>query len=114
MFYFSDDGDLTALRYNNWKLVFMEQRDPGTLSVWTNPFTPQRVSLIFNLRRDSYEFAQITFNTYYWVLDHTFLLVPEQDIVGEFLMTFKEYPLRRMKAVSFSLNKVMEQLYIKL
>ena len=110
IFYFSDDGDLTALRYNDWKLIFMEQRDPGTFSVWQNPFTPLRIPLIFNLRRDPYEFAQITSNTYGdWLIDRIYLLVPAQDIVAEFLMTFREYP-PRMKAASFSLDKVMEQL----
>ena len=110
IFYFSDDGDLTALRYDDWKLIFMEQRAPGTLLVWAEPFTPLRIPLIFNLKRDPYEFATITSNTYYdWLLDHAFLLVPAQDIVGEFLMTFKEYP-PRMEAASFSLDKVMEQL----
>jgi arylsulfatase len=110
IFYFSDDGDLTALRYNDWKLIFMEQRDPGTFSVWQNPFTPLRIPLIFNLRRDPYEFAQITSNTYGdWLIDRIYLLVPAQDIVGNFLMTFKDYP-PRMKAASFSLDKVMEKL----
>jgi arylsulfatase len=110
IFYFSDDGDLTAMRYNDWKLIFMEQRDPGTFSVWQNPFTPLRIPLIFNLRRDPYEFAQITSNTYGdWLIDRIYLLVPAQDIVGEFLMTFKDYP-PRMKAASFSLDKVMEKL----
>ena len=110
IFYFSDDGDLTALRYDDWKLIFMEQRAAGTLLVWAEPFTPLRIPLIFNLRRDPYEFATITSNTYYdWLLDHAFLLVPAQDIVGEFLMTFKDYP-PRMEAASFSLDKVMEQL----
>ena len=110
IFYFSDDGDLTALRYNDWKLIFMEQRDPGTFSVWQNPFTPLRIPLIFNLRRDPYEFAQITSNTYGdWIIDRIYLLVPAQDIVGNFLMTFKDYP-PRMKAASFSLDKVMEKL----
>lgn len=110
IFYFSDDGDLTALRYDDWKLIFMEQRAAGTLLVWAEPFTPLRIPLIFNLRRDPYEFATITSNTYYdWLLDHAFLLVPAQDIVGEFLATFKDYP-PRMKAASFSLDKVMEQL----
>ena len=110
LFYFSDDGDLTALRYDDWKLIFMEQRMAGTLGVWANPFTPLRVPLIFNLRRDPYEQATITSNTYYdWLLDHVFLLVPAQDIVGEFLSTFNEYP-PRMKAASFSLEQVMEQL----
>lgn len=110
LFYFSDDGDLTALRYDDWKIIFMEQRMAGTLGVWANPFTPLRVPLIFNLRRDPYEQATITSNTYYdWQLDHVFLLVPAQDIVGKFLMTFKDYP-PRMQAASFSLDKVMEKL----
>lgn len=110
LFYFSDDGDLTALRYKDWKFIFMEQRMAGTLGVWANPFTPLRLPLIFNLRRDPYEQATITSNTYYdWLLDHAFLLVPSQKIVGDFLATFKEYP-PRMKAASFSLDKVMEEL----
>ncbi len=110
IFYFSDDGDLTALRYDDWKFIFMEQRMAGTLGVWANPFTPLRVPLIFNLRRDPYEQATITSNTYYdWLLDHAFMLVPSQKIVGDFLATFKDYP-PRMKAASFSLDKVMDQL----
>ncbi|MFC2107073.1 arylsulfatase [Bacteroidota bacterium] len=110
IFYFSDDGDLTAIRYDDWKLIFMEQRAEGTLKTWSEPFTPLRLPIILNLRRDPYEFAPVTSNTYYnWVLDHAFLLVPAQDIVGEFLMTFKDYP-PRMKAASFSLDKVMEKL----
>lgn len=110
IFYFSDDGDLTALRYDDWKLLFMEQRSPGTLEVWANPFTPLRVPLIFNLRRDPFERAQITSNTYYdWLLDHAFMLVPAQAYVGSFLATFEEFP-PRMKAASFSLDKVMEKL----
>jgi arylsulfatase len=110
IFYFSDDGDLTALRYRDWKLIFMEQRAQGTLRVWAEPFTPLRVPLIFNLRRDPYERAQITSNTYYdWLIDRVYLLVPAQAYVGGFLRTFKEYPPRQ-KAATFSLDKVMEQL----
>ncbi|WP_152287707.1 arylsulfatase [Flavicella marina] len=110
LFYFSDDGDLTAMRYDDWKFIFMEQRMAGTLGVWANPFTPLRVPMIYNLRRDPYEEATITSNTYYdWLLDHVFLLVPAQDVVGEFLGTFKEYP-PRMKAASFSLDKVLDKL----
>jgi len=110
LFYFSDDGDLTALRYDDWKLIFMEQRMAGTLGVWANPFTPLRLPMIYNIRRDPYEYATITSNTYYdWLLDHAFLLVPAQDIVGEFLGTFQEYP-PRMKAASFSLEKVLDKL----
>ena len=74
-FYFSDDGDLTGLRYDNWKFVFMEQRAAGTLKIWSEPFTTLRVPKIFNLRLDPYERADITSNTYYdWLLDHAFTL----------------------------------------
>ena len=110
IFYFSDDGDLTALRYADWKMIFMEQKTQGTFRVWMEPFVPLRVPLIFNLRRDPYERAEITSNTYYdWLLDRAFLLVPAQAYVGRFLATFKEFPPRQ-KAASFSLDQVMEQL----
>jgi arylsulfatase len=110
IFYFSDDGDLTALRYEDWKLIFMEQRVEGTLQAWAEPFVPLRVPLIFNLRRDPYERATKTSNTYYdWLIDRAYLLVPAQAYVGKFLETFKEYPPRQ-KAASFSLDKVMGKL----
>ena len=110
IFYFSDDGDLTALRFRDWKMIFMEQKTAGTFRVWMEPFVPLRVPLILNLRRDPYERAPITSNTYYdWLLDRAYLLVPAQDYVGEFLATFKEYPPRQ-KAASFSLDQVMETL----
>jgi len=110
IFYFSDDGDLTALRYEDWKMIFMEQKAEGTFRVWMEPFVPLRVPLIENLRRDPYERAESTSNTYYdWLLDRAFLLVPAQVYVGNFLKTFQEYP-PRMKAASFSLDQVMEQM----
>ena len=110
VFYFSDDGDLTALRYNDWKVIFMEQRVEGTLQAWAEPFVPLRVPLLFNLRRDPYERAQETSNTYYdWLIDRAFLFVPAQAFVGGFLATFQEYP-PRMKAASFTLDRVMEKL----
>ncbi|KPK52800.1 MAG: arylsulfatase [Thiotrichales bacterium SG8_50] len=110
IFYFSDDGDLTALRYQDWKLIFMEQKSTGTFRVWMEPFVPLRVPLIENLRRDPYERAIITSNTYFdWMIDRAFLLVPAQAYVGNFLKTFKEYP-PRMKAATFSLDKVMEEM----
>ncbi len=110
IFYFSDDGDLTALRYQDWKLIFLEQRAQGTLRVWAEPFTPLRIPLIFNLRRDPYERSQITSNTYYdWLLDRAFLLVPAQAYVGKFLQTFQEFPPRQ-KAASFTLDQVMEKI----
>jgi arylsulfatase len=110
IFYFSDDGDLTALRYLDWKLIFMEQRVEATLQAWAEPFVPLRVPLIFNLRRDPYERAQLTSNTYYdWLIDRAFLLIPAQAYVGKFLETFKKYPPRQ-KAASFSLDQVMEKI----
>ncbi len=110
IFYFSDDGDLTALRYEDWKLIFMEQRVETTLAAWGNPFTTLRIPLLFNLRRDPYERAQLTSNTYYdWSLDRTYILVPAQAYVGQFLKTFKEFPPRQ-KPASFSLDKVLEEL----
>jgi arylsulfatase len=109
-FYFSDDGDLTGLRYDNWKLVFKEQRATGTLRVWSEPFTDLRVPKIFNLRTDPYERADVTSNTYYdWLLDHAFMLVPAQAEVGRFLETFRDFPPRQ-KAASFGIDRVMEQL----
>ena len=109
-FYFSDDGDLVAMRYDNWKLVFMEQRVPGTLQVWAEPFTQLRVPKIFNLRTDPYERADTTSNTYYdWLLDRVFLLYPMNDLVGGFLQTFVDYP-PRMKAASFTIDQAQEKL----
>jgi len=110
IFYFSDDGDLTALRYNDWKAIFMEQRAEATFQAWREPFIPLRAPLIINLRRDPYERGMVTSNTYDdWWLDRPFLLLPAQDYVAEFLMTFKEFPPRQ-KAASFSLDQVMEKL----
>jgi len=110
IFYFSDDGDLTALRYDDWKLIFMEQKATGTFRVWMEPFVPLRVPLIENLRRDPYERAELTSNTYYdWMLDRAFLLVPAQAYVANFLATFKDYPPRQ-KAASFSLEQVLEKM----
>jgi arylsulfatase len=110
VFYFSDDGDLTALRYGDWKVLFMEQPVAGTFRVWQQPFVPLRVPFIFNLRRDPYERATITSNSYYeWLIDRAYLLVPAQAYVGQFLQTFQEFPPRQ-KAASFSLDKVMDAL----
>ncbi|HET9946338.1 MAG TPA: arylsulfatase, partial [Actinomycetes bacterium] len=109
-FYVSDDGDLTAVRFDNWKLVFLEQRATGTLRVWAEPFTPLRVPKMFNLRIDPYERADITSNTYYdWCLDHAWVCVPMQAYVASMLQSFAEFPPRQEPA-SFSLDKVMEKL----
>jgi arylsulfatase A-like enzyme len=108
--YFSDDGDLLALRFDNWKLVFMEQRAAGTLQVWAEPFVTLRVPKMFNLRIDPFERADITSNTYWdWVLDNAFLVLAAQSLVGRFLATFAEFPPRQ-KAASFTIDQAMEKL----
>ncbi len=110
VFYFSDDGDLTALRYNDWKALFMEQKAEATLRAWIEPWTPLRIPLIFNLRRDPYERAYSTSNTYYdWMIDRVYMLVPAQVYVGNFLETFKEFPPRQ-EAPSFTVLDAMEKL----
>jgi arylsulfatase len=108
--YINDDQQVTGLRYDNWKLVFMEQRATGTFRVWSEPFTSLRVPKIFNLRTDPYERADITSNTYYdYLFDHVYLMVPAQAFVGEFLTTFKDYP-QRQKAASFNLDEVLAKM----
>ena len=91
----------------------MEQKATGTFRVWMEPFVPLRVPLIENLRRDPYERATITSNTYYdWLLDRAFLLVPAQAYVGQFLQTFKDFPPRQ-KPEKWNLSEVMERMHLK-
>ena len=108
--YFDDDGNLVALRYDNWKVVFMEQRVQGTLRIWAEPFTPLRLPKLFNLRTDPFERADITSNTYYdWLLDHAFILFAAQGIVTEFIETFKEFPPAQ-KAATFTIDQALESM----
>jgi arylsulfatase len=109
-FYFSDGGDLVAIRYDNWKLVFMEQRLPGTVAVWLEPLVVLRAPKLFNLRTDPFERADTTSNTYWdWFMDRIFLLVPAQTIVGGFLETFLRFPPRQ-KAASFTIDEVQAKI----
>ena len=108
-FYFNDDGSLVALRYNQWKLVFAEQRAHG-FEVWQDPFVTLRAPKLFNLRSDPFETADHVAMDYdRWFMEHLFLLVPAQQYVGKFLATFKEFP-QRQKVGSFSLDAVLESL----
>jgi hypothetical protein len=98
-----------ALRYNQWKIVFAEQREHG-LSVWQDPFVPLRLPKIFNLRSDPFETADNhTMGYDRWRVDRVFLLVPAQQYIGQFLGTFKEFPPSQ-KAGSFSLDQVLDTL----
>jgi arylsulfatase A-like enzyme len=110
IFYFSDDGDLTALRYNDWKVIFLEHRFPQTLRAWAEPWTELRIPLLFNLRQDPYERANITSNTYYdWYLNNVFLLLPASNFVAQFLDTFEAYPPRQAPG-SFTIGDAKEKI----
>ena len=99
-----------ALRYENWKVVFEEQRATGTLLVWANPFTKLRVTKFFDLHADPYERADITSNTYWdWLIDHVYIGYGAQAGVAKFLATFKEFPPSQ-RAASFTIDQVMEKL----
>ena len=107
--YWSDDGDLMALRVSNWKCTFMEQRAHG-LGVWEEPLVTMRLPDIYNLRTDPFERAKEDAQMFYpkWKADRAFLLVPAQEIVGQFLQTFKEFPPRQRPA-SFSIDQALEK-----
>ncbi|MET0867101.1 MAG: sulfatase-like hydrolase/transferase, partial [Pseudorhodoplanes sp.] len=91
--YISDDGDILALRYDNWKCVFMEQRCKGTLQVWAEPFTRLRVPKLFNLRTDPYEFADTTSNTYWeWFLRRDYIALTINMVAAKWAATFKDFP----------------------
>ncbi len=107
-FYFSDEGDLLALRFDNWKVHFMVQDTAGTLEVWQREFRNLRLPYMFNLRTDPYEQATITSNTYWdWLIDRAWILYPMGPIVGEFLATFQEFPPRQA-AGSFTVSNALE------
>ena len=108
-FYVNDDAQLVALRFRDWKLVFMEQR-ARTLALWLEPFVTLRAPKMYNLRRDPFERADENSNTYWdWLIDHAFLAVPAQAYVAQQLQSFREFPPRQ-KPSSFNLNVVLETL----
>jgi arylsulfatase len=109
--YFNDDGDLVNVRYENWKVVFEEQRATGTLRIWGEPFTRLRLPKVFDLRSDPYERADITSNSYYdWLIRNTGPIVfAMQPLVAQFLATFKEYPPSQRPS-SFSIDQIVEKM----
>ena len=108
-FYFTDDGSLSAMRWNNWKVMFTEQRAHGA-EVWADPLVPLRFPKIYNLRSDPFERAEQEGIGYEkWWFDRMFALVPAQSIVREFLMTFVDYPPRQTPS-SFSIDQVLQQM----
>jgi len=113
-FYWSDDGDLMAVRFDNWKVVFMEQRLQGTLGVWAEPFVVLRTPKLLNLRTDPYEFAPVTSNTYYqWMFENAFLVMTASEVVGKFLDTFKDFPPVQ-RPNTFTIDQAMEKMQASL
>lgn len=107
--YVNDDGQIVAARYQDWKVVFLENRGEA-FGVWREPFVELRVPLLFNLRRDPFEKAQHNSNTYSdWFLDRPFVIVPIQGLAAKFLATMKDYPPSQSPG-SFNLSKIEEQL----
>ena len=102
---------LSAVRYENWKIVFEEQRAQGTLRIWAEPFTKLRVPKLFDLRSDPYERADVTSNTFYdfFMSDGAAPFIASQSIVAPFLNTFKEYPPSQRPS-SFSIDQLVERM----
>ena len=109
--YLSDDGDVLGLRYDNWKVVFMEQRCHGTMQVWAEPFTRLRVPKFFNLRTDPYERADQTSNTYWqWLMERVYILYGAQALAARWAATFKDFPPIQ-KPNTFTLDEALAKMH---
>jgi arylsulfatase A-like enzyme len=109
-FYISDDGEVLAIRFDNWKVVFAEQRVQGTLQIWAEPFVQLRVPKLFNLRTDPFERADITSNTYYdYLVTSDYIILAATGLVTQFLETFEEFPPAQ-RAASFTIDQVVAKL----
>jgi arylsulfatase A-like enzyme len=110
-FYISDDGDIIAMRFDNWKLIFLEQRCHGTMQVWAEPFTRLRMPKLFNLRTDPYEFADQTSNTYYdWFINNAYFIYAAQAGAAKFVETFKDFPPIQ-KPGSFTIDDAVAKMH---
>jgi arylsulfatase A-like enzyme len=108
-YYTNDDGQVTAIRMHDWKMVFMEQRAKGMM-VWAEPFVELRVPKLFNLRRDPFERADESSNTYWdWFFDHAPAIYYAQALTAEQIKSFIEFPPRQ-KPASFNLDSVLAKI----
>ncbi len=108
-FYWTDDGDLAGLRFDQYKVAFLEQQAHG-LEVWMQPLVPLRAPKIFNLRADPFERAEHEAGGYdAWFVEHAFVLLPAQTIVGRYLTSFQAFPPRQRPG-SFSVDQAMEMM----
>ena len=109
--YWSDEGEVLAFRYQQWKAVFTEQRNPG-LGVWMDPFTKLRMPKLYNLRSDPFEQGEDSIFYAKWVADRMFVMVPAQAMVAQWIESFKEFP-PRAKSASWSIDNVVESMMPK-
>lgn len=108
-FYVSDDGDILAVRMGDWKVVLMEQRAKA-LACWFEPFVQLRAPKIFNLRRDPFERADESSNTYWdWLLSHVYIMYAMQGVVSKQIESFVDFPPRQ-KPASFNLDALLRKL----
>jgi arylsulfatase len=107
--YWTDDGSVAAIRYNDWKISFLQQNAHG-MHVWQTPFEVLRAPVVTNLRMDPFELAQdIGMGYQRWYLEHMFMVAPATSYVAKWLQSFKEFPPRQ-KPGSFNLDRVMESM----
>jgi arylsulfatase len=107
--YVNDDGQIVAARYDDWKVVFLENRGEA-FGVWREPFVELRTPLLFHLRRDPFEKSQHNSNTYNdWFLDRPYVIVPIQGLAAKFLQTMKDYPPSQEPG-SFNLSSIEKKL----
>ena len=110
--YVNDDGQVVAIRYDAWKVLFLENRGQA-FEVWREPFVELRVPLLFNLRRDPFERAQHSSNTYnHWFLSRAFVIVPLQGLAAKFLLSMKDYPPSQTPGL-FNLEKIQKQIRLR-
>lgn len=113
-YYFNDDAELVAMRFDNWKFVFCEQRQPGQFAIWANPFTCLRVPKMYNLRMDPYEHADVSGAGYdSWRTDNAYLFAEAVRRSAIFLETFVEYPPSQRPA-TFSVDQIVEEVKAKI
>jgi arylsulfatase A-like enzyme len=105
--YWSDDGELMAIRMHDWKIVFEEQRSAG-LDVWREPLAKMRIPKTFHLRSDPFERGEESMSYNQWMIDRVFMWVPAQVQIAQWLESFKEFP-PRARAASFSIEQVLER-----
>jgi arylsulfatase len=113
-YYFNDDGVLVSMRYDNWKAVFCEQREPGGFKVWSEPFVCLRVPKIFNLRMDPFERADVVSDQYAdWTTKNVYLTEVAVMKSAAFLQTFVDYPPSQRPA-SFSIDQIRQAVDAKI